>query len=198
MFWLQNPCILIKQLQLWPFCPGMSKEERYNALSRLVIIGGIIMSFAYRSFYPLLTSAVALAIIAASYYLLTKNKKPKMKQSIVNVSANAAPKTQKRELGPWTTLDGACDPYGNPNPYQKCIASNQKPLGMLETPIYGDQFIDKLYSGPTIRPPGLSFYRVPDTTTMARQPYPTGSEDASTTWLGMESNSGSLVLRNGN
>ena len=65
----------------------------------------------------------------------------------------------------------------------------------MEQVIPGDQFIDKLFTGTEIVPPGLNFNRIPDTTLMAREPYPLSSMDMSTRVVGETDNSASIALR---
>ena len=198
-FWLQDLSILCKCWNnLWPFSKDLSQPAGpYNALSRLVIIVGIVLAIWKKNIAPIIIMFISLAIIAIYFQFKYKGKKEeeqKYEQVLLNENPNANLNTQKREFGTATTLDGKCEPYGNPSPYDKCIAANQKPLGCMNTPVYGDQFIDKLYN-PNMVPPGLNFNRVPDTTTMARPPYPLTSMDAITNWVGNTDNIGNFLMR---
>lgn len=202
-FWLDDVSVLWK---CWSNLNPLSKKLTlpagpYNALSRLVIILSIILSLLEMKIYPLIVGLISLAVIAIVYHIKNNSKNEKSyaqgsEAVLLNENPNPDLDTQQREYGPLTTLD--CPggfPYGNPNPYQKCIAANQKPLGCMNIPVYGDQFIDKLYNGPQIIPPGINFNRVPDTTTMARPPYPLTSMDAVTKWVGETDNIGHAQLR---
>lgn len=203
-FWLKDPMVLIKcPLNLWPFSKNLPQPAGpFNALSRLLIIASIVFAVFTLSLIPIAVGVVGLIVIAAYYEIKYGSSSSTMEMATYNqggVMQNDNPNgdldTQKLEFGKATTLDGDCTPYGNPNPYQKCIASDQKPLGCMNTPVYGDQFIDKLYNGPQMIAPGLNFNRVPDTTTMARAPYPLTSLDAITKWVGLTDNIGTPSMR---
>lgn len=195
MFWLSNPTILLsKPLELWPICPKFNRAQSYNALSRLVILLSVVSALYLKQARPLIIGLGALAIIALFY----RFKSGKFNQEILTHNPNEYQKgeTLQREYTPGvTTYGNDGTPYGNPNAYDRVYATNQKPLGELTTPIWGDQFIDKLYNQPGVIPPGINFHRVPDTTGMARQIYPLTSWEAGQGAVGETDHAGFPLLR---
>lgn len=195
MFWLSNPLILFSHpTELWPFCPTFNRVQSYNALSRLVIVLSVLSSLYLKQIRPLIIGVGALAIIAVFYRL--KSGSFKQEFSMNNPNQYSANEILQREYIPGlTTYGNDGTPYGNPNAYDRVISTNQKPLGELDTPIWGDQFIDKLYNSPGTIPPGLNFNRVPDTTGMARGIYPLTSWEAGQGAVGETDHSGAAMLR---
>lgn len=180
VFWIRKPSALFKHpFVICPFMKNLSTSDRYNALSRLIILIGLIMAIIQRSFYPLVVTALVLSIQIVFYYLSGQYKNDeksggggplpmRMNQTMVGLDTN--PYVQQINYGKDTTIT-PCNPYGNPNAYNVCTAVNQRPLGCMEMTIPGDQFFDKFYNDTGQVAPGLIFNRIPDTTLMARGIY---------------------------
>lgn len=200
-FWIYDPLVLITCFtDLWPWADGISDAQAFNALSRMVIIIAAIMAIMEKSIIPILGGLGLLIVIAVTY---TKYKSEQSSGSTSSMlqetshSANAQPYevTYPTTAGATTVDYENQNPYGNPGFYDYSKAVRQAPLGEMTDLIPGDQFIDKLFTGSEIVPPGLNFNRIPDTTHMAREPYPLSSMDMSTRVMGETDNSGSLQLR---
>ena len=68
--WLKNPLVLLKKEQiksLWP-TKNMSRNEKINAVSRLVILLSILGFLVTKNYNFLITGALTLGIIAVLYY----------------------------------------------------------------------------------------------------------------------------------
>ncbi len=68
--WLKNPLVLLKKEQiksLWP-TKNMSRNEKINAVSRLVILLSILGFLTMKNYNFLITGALTLGIIAVLYY----------------------------------------------------------------------------------------------------------------------------------
>lgn len=74
-FWLESPLSLFKS---WKFLPSsaMTDEQRFNALTRLLIIVCVIMLIC-RSKYWSYTLAIGMAVIIGCYYASTKKRSSK-------------------------------------------------------------------------------------------------------------------------
>lgn len=84
VFWPENICVLVSEPDLIPL-PSMSKTERLNALTRLVLIGALILFvMKFKKWYVFLLAAL-LVILLAGYGSLGCLKKlvPEKKEPIV-------------------------------------------------------------------------------------------------------------------
>lgn len=202
-FWTNDPSILITDVtELWPWAAGLSIPEKYNALTRLVVVISAVVAVIERSPVPLLFAALAVGAIVVTFHMTEKTQTLSQSTTIgmrqeMTFGDNTLPLEQSYPTTDGLTTVNADEDniYGNPCAYDHCTAVNQKPLGCLEETIAGDQFIDKLFTGTEIVPPGLNFSRIPDTTLMARAPYQLSSADMSGRVVGGTDNSGSLALR---
>tara|TARA_B100001093_G_scaffold463551_1_gene479712 strand:- start:314 stop:1024 length:711 start_codon:yes stop_codon:yes gene_type:complete len=73
--WINNPKILFdtnKILNLWPL-ESMSREEKINSISRLVLFITLFGIFIFRDIKILLTGIITLVILILTYYYLNKN-----------------------------------------------------------------------------------------------------------------------------
>ena len=61
-FWLENPNILVQNIEIWP-TNNMTSTQKYNAISRLIIILTLIGYMATQSVQLLVISCSTLAII---------------------------------------------------------------------------------------------------------------------------------------
>lgn len=62
-FWVEDPCILFRELAIFP-AKDMTKPEKLNALTRLVIISAIVMYYMkYENWFPFLTLSILLIIV---------------------------------------------------------------------------------------------------------------------------------------
>jgi hypothetical protein len=196
-FWLDKPSILWSDFkEIWPF--QLKDAAAYNALTRLVILVTVVLLIIEQKHVYLLYGFAAVGVIALVFRQKHPDKDPgpcTYSQDLHDPGVHTQPITQERVYDPSLSTVTPCNPYGNPNPYNHCTAVNQKPLGPMQTEMQGDQFIDKLYTGASIVPPGLNYYRIPDPTLMARQPYPLTSLDAVTKPLGGWGNANTPSLR---
>jgi hypothetical protein len=73
--WLTNPIILVDKnaiTQLWPM-ENMTREEKINAITRLVILLTLIGFLFLNNIKILITGIIALLILLFTYYILNKN-----------------------------------------------------------------------------------------------------------------------------
>lgn len=196
-FWTSNPLVLGSCItELWPWTSGFTTAQAYNALTRLVIIISVTMAIIEKSYIPLIFGVVGVIATIVVYHSTTSGKTAEMSQErSYSVVSQPLEMSFPVDTSVSTVDPGNQNPYGNPTHYTFDKAVQQKPLGCMTETIPGDQFIDKLFTGSEIVPPGLNFNRVPDTTQMARSPYPLSSMDMSTRAVGETDNSGSLAMR---
>ena len=74
-FWLNNPAILFDKnaiTQLWPL-ESMTREQKINAITRLVIILTLIGFLFLNNIKILVTGIIAILILLFTYYILNKN-----------------------------------------------------------------------------------------------------------------------------
>jgi len=74
-FWLNNPIILFDKnaiTELWPV-ENMSREEKINAITRLVILLTLIGFLFLSDIKILITGIIAIIILIFTYYILNKN-----------------------------------------------------------------------------------------------------------------------------
>jgi len=80
--WLRDPRILLrndKLAQIWPI-PGMSPEEKVNAITRLVVILTLIGYLLTMSKNIFLIGFVTLGIVCLLYYFQTKDNNPSVEK----------------------------------------------------------------------------------------------------------------------
>ena len=74
-FWLNNPAILFDKnaiTQLWPL-ESMTREQKINAITRLVILLTLIGFLFLNNIKILVTGIIAILILLFTYYILNKN-----------------------------------------------------------------------------------------------------------------------------
>ena len=75
-FWITDPSILINEKNILKFWPtdDMSRNEKLNSISRLVIILTIIGTLITQSFRMIITGIITLAVIVLFYFIQKKDK----------------------------------------------------------------------------------------------------------------------------
>jgi hypothetical protein len=182
--------------QVWPLDKSLDTPSQYNAFARLIIIISALSlvlggntTFASMGF----TAIAVSALVYKENYLTSSNNSgscaytPKATTSVLS--------QEKPSPKPVLTTVTSDNVYGNPTEYSHWTAVNQSPLGPLNHPIEGDQFIDQMYSGGEVLSPGFFFNRVPDTTLMGIQSYPLKSLEAVTRPVGGWGNAYTPSLR---
>jgi len=74
-FWLNNPFILLDKnaiTEVWPL-ENMTREQKINAITRLVILLTLIGFLFLNSIKILITGVIAIIILIFTYYILNKN-----------------------------------------------------------------------------------------------------------------------------
>lgn len=74
VIWFKNPVFLFKYenlLDLWPK-PEMSREEKFNAITRLVILMTVVGFLIFKSFKILITGIITILVLIATYLVLNK------------------------------------------------------------------------------------------------------------------------------
>lgn len=74
-FWLNNPAILFDKnaiTELWPL-ESMTREQKINAITRLVIILTLVGFLFLNNIKILVTGIIAILILLFTYYILNKN-----------------------------------------------------------------------------------------------------------------------------
>lgn len=66
-FWLEDPNQLLKNAEIWPM-PNMNKINKFNAISRLIIILTILGYITSKSIMIIISGIITLSIIAFIYY----------------------------------------------------------------------------------------------------------------------------------
>jgi len=86
-FWLNDPTILFDKnviSELWPI-ENMTREQKINAITRLVILLTIIGVLFLKDIKILITGIVAIIILLFTYYILNKNDNTnKLKETFSN------------------------------------------------------------------------------------------------------------------
>ena len=72
-FWIEDPNILIHEINFWPI-PTMDKIDKFNAISRFIILLTFIGFVVMPNSTILVTGGVTLAIIVLLYYLKQPTK----------------------------------------------------------------------------------------------------------------------------
>lgn len=76
VIWFKNPNFLFKYdnlLDIWPM-EHMSREEKFNAITRLVILMTILGYFLFKSIKILITGIITIIILIITYLILNKKK----------------------------------------------------------------------------------------------------------------------------
>lgn len=81
VFWVNDPNVLVTSFSIWPM-PHMNKNDKFNAISRLILIMTLLGVFLTKSTNLLITGVITLAVIAFLYY--AKDKTPEVKESFTN------------------------------------------------------------------------------------------------------------------
>ena len=81
VFWVNNPNVLVTSFSIWPM-PHMNKNDKFNAISRLILIITLLGVFLTKSVNLLITGIITLAVIAFLYY--AKDKKADVKENFTN------------------------------------------------------------------------------------------------------------------
>ena len=84
VFWVNDPNVLVTSFSIWPM-PHMNKNEKFNAISRLILILTLVGVFLTQSVNLLITGVITLAVIAFLYY--AKDKKAEVKENFSNADA---------------------------------------------------------------------------------------------------------------
>jgi len=82
VFWVNDPNVLVSSFSIWPM-PHMNKNDKFNAISRLILMMTLLGVFITRSTNLLITGVITLAVIAFLYY--AKDKKADVKENFTNV-----------------------------------------------------------------------------------------------------------------
>jgi hypothetical protein len=81
VFWVNDPNVLVTSFSIWPM-PHMNKNDKFNAISRLILIITLLGVFLTKSVNLLITGIITLAVIAFLYY--AKDKKADVKENFTN------------------------------------------------------------------------------------------------------------------
>ena len=68
LFWIEDPNILIDEIYFWPI-PTMNKVDKFNSISRFIIVLTIIGYIIIPNSTILVTGIITLSIIILLYYL---------------------------------------------------------------------------------------------------------------------------------
>ena len=87
-FWINDPFILINKNQLTDFWPteNMSRNQKLNAISRMVIVLTLIGLLITQTFKILITGLITLAIIVILYLIQNKGPIPAKKENFANLN----------------------------------------------------------------------------------------------------------------
>jgi hypothetical protein len=72
-FWIEDPNILISEMNFWPI-PTMNKPDKFNSISRFIILLTIVGYIIMPNSTILVTGTVTLSIIILLYYLKQPTK----------------------------------------------------------------------------------------------------------------------------
>ena len=81
IFWVNDPNVLVSSFSIWPM-PHMNKNDKFNAISRLILIMTLLGVFLTKSVNLLITGVITLAVIAFLYY--AKDKNPIVQENFSN------------------------------------------------------------------------------------------------------------------
>ena len=101
LFWIKDPSILINKKQILNFWPmeNMSRNEKLNSISRLVIILTIIGTLITQSYRMIITGIITLGVIVLLYFIQKKEKSNKEGFSSINfINKNYQPPTNINPL----------------------------------------------------------------------------------------------------
>ena len=71
IFWLEDPNQLLKNAEIWPM-PNMNKTNKFNAISRLIIILTVLGYLTSKSIMIIISGILTLSIIGFIYYNSSK------------------------------------------------------------------------------------------------------------------------------
>lgn len=85
VFWLNDPNVLVTSYSIWPM-PHMNQIDKFNAISRLILIMTFVGVFLTKSINLLITGVITLAVIGFLYY--AKENPPKVSEAFSNVESD--------------------------------------------------------------------------------------------------------------
>jgi hypothetical protein len=141
-FWVDDPCVLFKNLKIFPL-PHMTNTEKLNALTRLtVVISGTLYVLEYEYWSTFLVLSVATILVLK--YALTLNKDPKgdgtgVKEDFTLVPTYANPDYHTTTVAPviaeeWQMYPQTYDLYENQPLTPLDGATFQEPLNPQSYP----------------------------------------------------------------
>ena len=152
-FWVTDPAILVRNYtQLFP-TSDMTRNGRYNAFARLIIILGLVALAILQRYEVALLTALTLAASVAAYYL-TSSGMPT--SGVHSVSQKAFPRS--------TTFDTS---FENSLLFDDAEKKQRLQSQYVALPKDG---VDRMFYGTQEIPTGLHQYPLPDQTKQARQP----------------------------
>jgi len=86
IFWLANPSILFSKnhiTELWP-SEKMTREQKLNAITRLVILLTLVGFFLSNNYKILVTGIVSIVFLIITYKILNNNSNQKIKETFSN------------------------------------------------------------------------------------------------------------------
>ena len=105
--WFNDPNILLKDMDIWPM-EKMSSIEKYNAITRLVLIRTIIGFIATKSVQIILIGILCLGIIV--YVNINNKEKDK---NLININENFVNNDLYELIKPNLDLGSKTNPFGN-------------------------------------------------------------------------------------
>lgn len=113
-FWIEDPNILISDMKFWPI-PTMDKQDKFNAISRFIILLTIIGYVVMPNSTILVTGGVTLSIIVLLYYL----KQPTKEDFKTLMSSTVLPPKETTQSTPENPLSNVELPEIQFNPKRK-------------------------------------------------------------------------------
>ena len=113
-FWIEDPNILISEINFWPI-PTMNKSDKFNAISRFIILLTIIGFVIMPNSTILVTGVITLSIIVLLYYL----KQPTKEEFNSLISSNSSTPQEITQSTPKNPLSNIELPEIQFNPKRK-------------------------------------------------------------------------------
>jgi len=134
-FWVESPCALVKDTSIFP-TQSMTKDEKLNALTRLVIIVALIMLFFDNNWWLCFLLVSIIAIILVKF-----NTQPSQKEGFTMTPTYNSPDFQQTVISPsfaeeWQIPPPAYDLYTmipKPDIFEEPLKPQSYPYGQYLT-----------------------------------------------------------------
>lgn len=137
-FWVEDPCSLVKDCRFFP-TQSMTRDEKFNAITRLIIVIAIVMYLMDNSWWYVFLSVTLIVTILLKYN--NPNNPDTLKEGFTMTPTYNSPDFQQTIVSPmfaeeWQIPPPAYDLYVNippPNEYEQPLKPQSYPYGQYLT-----------------------------------------------------------------